>query len=132
MAWLRALPPGIALGSYQIHGPKLTATVQAYDPMSRELCRFESHVDHIDIQYTITGTEGIEWCPRTELVADGGFANDVQFWQPPDGPVTTLVQSPGRFAIFFPEDAHRPKVRLEGSLHVKKLVIKIHRDLLVS
>ena len=128
--WLRDLPSDVALGHYEIGGRRMFASVQGYETQPREDCRFESHEEHIDIQYTIHGVEGIDWSPRSVLRPAGAFANDVQFWLPPDSIVTTLAQYPGRFAIFFPEDAHRPKVRLGAASLVKKLVIKIHRDLL--
>ncbi|MBN9692319.1 MAG: YhcH/YjgK/YiaL family protein [Verrucomicrobia bacterium] len=129
-AWLHGLRSDIALGEYEILGRDMFASVQEYATLARHEARFESHEAHIDIQYTLKGVEGIDWIPRSALQPDGPFGNDVQFWLPPPEPVTTLAQSAGRFAIFFPSDAHRPKVRLPGHDRVRKLVIKIHQRLL--
>ena len=129
LGWLRSLPRDIADGTYEISGPEMRASVQSYETQARELCRFESHVDFIDIQFTISGVEGIDWSPRSLLEKEGAFGNDVQFWRPPADGYTTLLQSAGRFAVFFPEDAHRPKVQSGQSAPVKKVVIKIHRSL---
>ncbi len=129
LEWLRVLPADIALGHYELAGPEMFASVQEYDTVDRAVARFESHREHVDLQYTIRGTEGIDWCPRSELEPTGPFANDVQFWLPPPAPWVTLVQSPGRFAVFYPSDAHRPKVSL-GFGPVRKLVIKIPLKLL--
>ena len=129
LEWLRVLPADIALGKHAIIGEDMYATVQEYDTVAREAARFESHREHVDLQYTISGTEGIDWCPRGELEPDGPFANDVQFWLPPATPLVTLIQSPGRFSVFYPSDAHRPKVDVGGG-RVRKLVIKVHLKLL--
>jgi biofilm protein TabA len=128
--WLQALPANPALGEYELRGRQLFASVQEYSTLARHEARFESHEQHVDLQYTIQGGEGIDWIPRDSLKADGLFANDVQFWLPPPEPVTTLAQTAGRFAVFFPVDAHRPKVRLAGHDQVRKLVIKINLGLL--
>ena len=130
IAWLQAMPANIALGTHELEGEKMFASVQSYETQAREACRFESHQAHIDIQYTISGAELIDWCLRGLLRPDGGFANDVQFWFPPEGGYTSLLQSAGRFSIFFPEDAHRPKVQVGKTGLVTKVVIKIHRSLL--
>lgn len=129
LGWLRALPADIPTGKHEILGKEMFASVMEYDTVSRDAARFESHREHVDLQYAISGTEGIDWCPRAELVPDGPFGDDVQFWLPPATPITTLESSPGRFSVFYPSDAHRPKVRIQ-SVHVRKLVIKVHLKLL--
>ncbi len=129
-AWLRDLKPDVALGDHEIIGRQMFAAVQEYATLARHEARFESHEAHVDLQFTLAGGEIIDWIPRGSLQPDGPFANDVQFWLPPPEPLTGLVQTAGRFAIFFPSDAHRPKVRLSGHDRVRKLVIKIHQQLL--
>lgn len=129
IGWLRALPTDIPTGKHEIIGKDMFASVMEYDTVPREAARFESHREHVDLQYTIGGTEGIDWCPRRELQPDGPFADDVQFWNPPAGPFTTIIACPGRFCVFYPDDAHRPKVRIVPG-HVRKLVIKVHTRLL--
>jgi beta-galactosidase beta subunit len=37
-----------------------------------------------------------------------------------------IFRAPGTFFLFFPTDAHRPGIKVEGNDVVKKLVIKIH------
>ena len=128
--WLRELPADAALGHYEIQGEQIYVSIQEYSTLARHEARFESHERYVDLQYTLSGLEGIDWAPRGSLTADGPFGNDVQFWLPPSEPVTTLCQSPGRFAIFHPVDAHRPKVRLGSQDRVRKLVVKIEKALL--
>ena len=129
--WLQKLTPETPLGTYEISGAKWFAMVQTYETLQRDSCRFESHEEHIDIQYTISGSEVIDWVDRGMLQADGVFANDVQFWLPPlNGAYSSLLQSPGRLAIFLPSDAHRPKVNNPQNVNIRKVVIKIHRSLI--
>ncbi len=127
--WLRRLTPETPLGTYEIDGPRWHASVQEYQTLDRSACRFESHREHIDIQYTISGSEFIDWHDREGLAPDGPFTKDVQFWQPPQDAGSTLHQTPGRFAVFLPSDAHRPKVADRQPGLIRKVVVKIHRSL---
>lgn len=129
LEWLRGIAPDIALGTHQIQGDQMFASVQEYETVGRDQARFESHREHVDLQYTIQGEEGIDWIPRSLLEPNGPFAKDVQFWLPPAGIYSTVVNTAGRFSIFYPEDAHRPKVRV-ASERVRKLVIKVNVALL--
>ena len=130
--WLRAMPSSIPLGIHEILGRDMFASVQEYETIPRAEARFESHRQHVDLQYTLEGAEIIDWAPRHTLQPDGEFdvEKDFGFWLPPAEPVTALLNAPGRFAIFFPADAHRPKVRAAGTDKVRKLVIKIRMELL--
>lgn len=122
--WLKTLTPETPQGNHELDGPSLYASVQEYTTQGRELCRFESHREHIDIQYTIAGIETIDWIPREALSPDGPFGNDVQFWHAA-ADYTPITQAAGRFSIFFPGDAHRPKVIHGQPTHIRKVVIKI-------
>lgn len=86
----------------------------------------EAHRRYIDIQYTIEGPEEIDWSPRASCVVPAGpfdSERDIMFFQ--DRPGTWFEVPPGRFAIFFPEDAHAP---LGGQGPLKKAVVKIDRN----
>lgn len=129
--WLKQLPPDLAGGIHPILGDKMYANVHGYETLARPECKFESHQRHVDLQYCITGSELIDWQLTSRLTPAGGFdePKDLQFYEPVD--VQTVVHmTPGAWAIFFPEDAHRPKVTDKLSPRVWKLVIKINRELL--
>lgn len=145
--WIRQMPADQAPGIYPIEGDEIFVNVHGYDTLPADQCRFESHRRYIDVQYCIAGGEciDIQWSSR--LAPDGDFdaAKDLQFYfagsptSPPgnrepggkdEKPGTTsLLMSPGDFAIFFPEDAHRPKVHDGHNSSVRKLVVKIDRKL---
>jgi len=125
--WLRQLPDRPALGIHPIDGEELYANIMEYETLPREQCRFESHAKYIDLQFTISGLELIDCAWSSHLAPDGGFSaeKDLQFYLPAD-PLTTLFMGPRHFAIFFPCDAHRPKVRTAGPASAFKLVVKIN------
>lgn len=128
--WLRAMPTDIAPGEYELRGREQYVSVQEYATLPAAEARFESHRRYVDLQYTLAGAEAIDWLPSGELLPDGAFTGDVQFWLPPSQSLSRLVQTAGRFAIFYPEDAHRPKVAVPGFPQVRKLVIKTSLSLL--
>ena len=128
--WLRRQNSATEIGRHELLGPDLYAVVMEYETLDRSETRFESHREFVDLQCTLHGEEIIDWCPRQALVPDGEMEQDVQFWLPPVVSWTPLVQVPGRFSVFFPADAHRPKVRSNGN-RVRKVVIKARLGLVL-
>jgi len=129
--WVRTYAATAELGIHKLHGDAMFVNVQAYATEPRENCRFESHRRYIDLQYTIEGAEGIDFLNRTDLKDDGGYDvdKDLLFHQSANE-ACTLDVSGDYFCIFFPEDAHRPKVALQKPETIKKLVVKIDLNLL--
>lgn len=156
--WIRNMKADHAPGIYQVRGELMFANVHGYETLPRTQCRYESHRDYIDLQYCIEGGEMIDWQLASNLVPDGPFdaEKDLQFYkdQPvfagcdalssnqqttvggqrptthSEKPVTAIHMTPGRFSIYFQEDAHRPKVNDGIHRSVRKLVVKIHNSLL--
>ncbi|MDR1672252.1 MAG: YhcH/YjgK/YiaL family protein [Bacteroidales bacterium] len=109
-------------------GGKLYATVQDYVPKNRNETQFEVHIEHIDIQYVAAGKEVIEQTG----IAD--FTVTVPYDTIKDVTRGTVTKSHAhtadslRFFLFFPEDAHRPslKVNEEDTVSsVRKIVVKV-------
>ena len=91
----------------------------------REESRWECHDEYIDIQYIFAGdAETIEFAPRGSV--DGWAKSpdgDIYFSDDADVRVPLKVQ-PGSFAVFFPQDAHRPAQGNPGE-NCRKIVYKI-------
>lgn len=111
------------VGRHEIDGTRLFALVGRDAGKGRDAARLESHRRYIDIQVTVAGDEEIghrplALCspPESPFLPD----NDVAFYA--DRPDSWLALPPGRFAIFFPDDAHAPLAGL-GELH--KVVVKV-------
>jgi biofilm protein TabA len=128
--WLKTVTPATPLGIQQLQGDDIYVNVMKYGTLPAEQCRFETHRKYVDLQYTITGAEVIDWKRSSELAPAGPFdePKDLQFYLP--GPTLTRVHMlPGCFGIFFPSDAHRPKVFDGIHPDVFKLVVKINLHL---
>lgn len=129
--WLRSMPENQPLGIVELSGREMYVNVHGYDTLGREACRFESHRRYVDVQYCIRGGELIDYCPLGWLPGNDGYdaEKDFIFHQAP-AQFSTLRMTPGDFAIFFPDDGHRPKVHDGIHSAVHKLVIKIDLNLI--
>lgn len=131
--WLKTVTLDTPLGITQLQGDDIYVNVMTYQTLPAEQCRYESHRKYVDLQYTINGAEVIDWLDARDLAPDGGFdeSKDLQFYQP--APTLSRVHMlPGCFAIFYPSDAHRPKVTDTKHGEVFKLVIKMNLKLVTK
>ena len=130
---LSKLTPESPLGTTEFDGKKFYINVHTYDTKDVNDCRFESHEHTIDIQCTITGGELIEWSPRWLIENDGDYNPDRDFQYhlpPPSDQISRVRMTAGNFVVFYPCDAHRPKIRDEHHESVYKAVVKIDTSLL--
>jgi len=115
-------------GRYELDGSNIFALVQAYDSIPREQGKWECHRNYIDIQYIAEGVEqiGVNNIGKMKVTTEYNPEKDVAFLSG-DGDYVTF--SKGSYGIFFPEDAHQPKIA-PGNVpgKVKKVVIKIKVD----
>ena len=106
------------------------ARIMSYPTKLAADCAIEAHNVYVDIQFTLTGGEGIDVFTRSELcemTADA--AKDFYTFQADIAPQTSLANTPGWFTMLFPHEAHRPQESLNGKCAiVKKGVIKIKMD----
>ena len=113
----------LAPGRYLIDGDRLFVSIDHTQGRGRAGARLESHRRYIDIQLTLDGDEEIGWRPLSQCRAPAAphdDQRDIRFY---DDPPDSWVAVPGgRFAIFFPDDAHAP---LGGTGPLKKAIFKI-------
>ena len=112
------------VGSYDLAGDDLVAKVQEYT--TRAEGKFEAHDRYIDIQYIVEGEEKMYYARRTgmEVLSPMDAAKDAAFYADTADCVEITVRA-GDFAIFFPDDAHKPGIRANGECTVKKIVMKV-------
>lgn len=88
--------------------------------------RFEAHRKMVDVQIVISGTELIHFAPINDnFVVDEPYdeTRDIMFMK---GEVKdTVLLRAGDACIIGPELAHMPGMAVNGSEHVKKIVLKI-------
>ena len=124
----------LADGRYAIDGDQIYAIVQEYQTSPAGSCQAETHRRYIDIQYMVDGVEAIG-CGLTdginEIARDLLAEQDAIFYKSVKNECE-LILTPGRYAIFFPSDIHRPRCIFGNSQTVKKVVVKVAADLLTT
>jgi biofilm protein TabA len=112
----------LAPGKYSIIGDQVFATVSEAPSHNKEDVKWESHKHYVDLQYIIKGKELIG-------VADTSKATIIKPYSPDIINYTAegnyYIAAPGEFFLFFPNNAHRPTIKVDGYDVVKKIVIKI-------
>lgn len=114
---------------YDTDDGSLYATVSEYTTKNEEDARYEAHRKYIDIQYVINGQELIGLAPlanRLETLETYDPERDIEFLTVKGG--VKLKAHPGRFFIFFPEDAHCPGMKDGENSTVRKVVVKVKTD----
>jgi biofilm protein TabA len=108
----------------EIRGDVLFALNQVYCGREASEAKYESHLNYIDIQYIVSGTEMIKVCPRAKLKIETPYnpQEDIEFYF--DQPGSQFLLTTGMLAIFYPEDAHAPGIAVGEGL-IRKSVIKI-------
>lgn len=123
----------LELGRYEVEGSDLFVLIQEAVTEAKELRRPESHVKYIDIQYLIEGEgEVISAARQSEanVISVNDFATkDIAFYSSVKDEFDILLR-PGMFAVFFPDDVHRPVVAVGQGSRIKKAVVKINKALL--
>ena len=112
-------------GRYDIDGEKVFALVQEYQTIPRSEGKWECHREYIDVQYMAEGKEEIGFgvSEKMKILTDYNPEDDIAFLQG-TGDFATLTA--GSFGIFWPVDAHQPKIAPGNKPGpVKKVVIKI-------
>jgi YhcH/YjgK/YiaL family protein len=88
---------------------------------------FEAHKDYIDIQAIIDGEETIGYALTETLEVVEPYKPDVVKCSDPDI-FTEVKLAKGMFAIFYPDDAHKPCYDYrDGKSNVHKLVVKVKK-----
>ena len=101
--------------------------VQEYETKFPQQARYEAHRKYVDIQYIVKGVERMEFADAPKLKVEEAYnpETDVEFLQEPKVIDACIVEA-GDYRIFYPEDAHRPGLCVDGTpSKVKKILAKI-------
>jgi len=114
----------LEIGRYEIDGKNVFALVSEYESKKPEDCRPEAHQIYADIQYIVSGREAIGFAPLggQTITSEYNPDKDIAFFS---GETTPLILEAGMFAVFFPQDVHRPCMQINGPEKVKKVVVKV-------
>ncbi len=109
-------------GKYPIVGEQVFASVTEATSHKIEDVKWESHKNYVDLQYIIKGKELIGVADTSTATITKPYTVDVINYNA-EGKYYTGEQ--GKFFLFFPNNAHRPTIKIDGYDTVKKIVIKI-------
>lgn len=112
-------------GRVEIDGDDIFAIVADGPTRLPAECRYESHRRYLDIQLVVAGEELMGYAPvsRLQVVEDFTLENDYAFYE---GEGVDMLVPAGWFALFMPQDAHRPSMAIDHRpKRVRKVVIKV-------
>lgn len=114
-------------GKYAIEGNTIFAQVQTYTTAEPKKVLFEAHKKYIDIQYIVSGEEIIDYIDleNIEMVRPYDEKYDICFGVADLSMCVPLRLAAGDMVVFFPEDAHAPKLPYITPAKVKKIVVKV-------
>jgi biofilm protein TabA len=113
-------------GKHAVDGNRLSIIVGRDNGRGRSGAVLEAHRQYIDIQYVIAGDEEMGWRPIADCHAISEPYNDEHdFMLFGDASTSWFSVPPGKFAIFYPEDAHAPLAG-NGLLHKAVAKVAVH------
>lgn len=123
----KAVRENLPSGKYEIDSSRVYASIQKYTTKSAEEGKFEGHRKYIDIQYMMSGTEAIECVDVSKAESLTGYneEKDCEFFENKGKSVKGVIDT-GDYAVFFPNDLHKPSMSYENvPANVKKIVVKV-------
>uniref|UniRef100_UPI0040475760 YhcH/YjgK/YiaL family protein n=1 Tax=Aliarcobacter sp. TaxID=2321116 RepID=UPI0040475760 len=99
---------------------------QAYLSKNKEDCFFESHKKYIDIQYIFEGEEIMEVENIKNLAITKEYNSQLDFANYSQTPKSSILKiRENELAIFYPQDAHMPCIKIDNNIKIIKAVFKI-------
>ena len=111
---------------YEIDGSRVYAFFCEVNLVSPNMAKLETHKNYADIQVVTYGCEGMQYAPADTLAVKEEYNpdHDIAFYNDTES-VEMLEVSAGEFALFMPEDAHKPNCLVGNSKNSKKLIVKV-------
>ena len=99
---------------------------QSYITKNKKDCFFESHKKYIDIQYMFKGDEIMEVENVDNLSVTTAYNEDLDYAKyAQTNNSSTLIIKENELAIFYPQDAHMPCIKIDENKKIIKAVFKI-------
>ena len=111
-------------GKHIIEEDNLFAIVQEYETKNDADSKLEAHKKYIDVQYVISGEEliGVKPLINQTPCKDYDAENDYALY---DDSCSFIKVAPTQFAVLFPQDLHKPGIKINSPAKVKKVVMKV-------
>ncbi len=111
-------------GRIEIDGENIFAIVDKYKTKNPEDATWEAHRKYIDIQYMISGAENMGFVKTCYLDIQKEYDKELDL-ELLEGLGDFVQVGEGEFVVFFPDDAHKPCLKIKENDEVHKVVIKI-------
>jgi len=99
---------------------------QAYMSRNRSECFYESHRNYIDIQLLLEGEELVEVASTDEMDIKLPYDKETDVVKYNDSCNYSVIRlKHGFVAIFYPQDAHMPCLKIENRKKIVKTVVKV-------
>lgn len=115
-------------GEIELDGRQLFAIIMDKETDAIENRAPEVHEKYIDIQFLVKGSEKIGFARRDSrfvIKSDQLAEKDLLLYEHFTEDESFVVLTPGDFAVFYPQDVHRPLCVHEEKQTVRKVVVKI-------
>ena len=117
----------VEVGRYELKGNRIYVQVLDLTTQPKSEILPEVHRNYLDVQYLHSGKERMGFATDlgNNLIAkDYDPVRDIQHYQDCQNECELIMQ-PGSFAVFFPEDIHRPACIDGKPSTIRKVVVKI-------
>lgn len=115
-------------GEYVVQGRDIFAKVQSYTTQKPEDRTFEAHRDYFDVQVMRVGSErqDVYIGNETDLepLTEYNSEKDAIKLKAPAS-FSSLIVAPGQFAVYYPQDIHRPNCCVDKPSEVRKICMKV-------
>jgi biofilm protein TabA len=115
-------------GRYEIDGANIYAIVTSYTTKPAKQQIIESHRKYTDIQATLKGCERIDTSILSNrfVISSAYDENKDAVYYEGFPEFVKLNLRAGMFAVFYPQDVHRPCCNLdENAAEIRKIVVKV-------
>ena len=111
---------------YEIDGSNVYAFFCEVNLVEPTAAKLETHNNYADIQIVTCGCEGMQYAPKDTLTVNTQYNpdHDIAFYNDTEN-AQMLEVSAGEFALFMPQDAHKPNCFVGKGKQSKKLVVKV-------
>lgn len=101
-------------------------TITTLNTRKPEDAFWESHRQYVDIQYLLKGVEVIQYAPINQLIQTDAYDASIDMIKYSKDHGSELILHPGDFAIFYPQDGHKPMLHYQGQTNnIRKIIVKI-------
>lgn len=117
----------LSIGRYELEDGAF-AMVSEYESKEPETGKYESHRKYIDIQCVLSGEEMIDVTPIFGLADDMPYdaEKDLIFYKNGnEEQKISLKMFSNTFSVLYPEEAHKPGLKIKEKTTVKKIVVKV-------